>query len=155
MREMKKLLIGLAISIGLVGIVHAIDTSVATYKPGRGGSYRSAIAVVDSAALDGASNLALPYIDVGFNQVVRVDLKMSVSAATCGIQFVRSNDELFRGRPSVTSSSAAASATRTFAGRYVADSIAFDTGSYRYCKILVDAPSSGNVDIDYIICGSN
>lgn len=151
----RKLLVAPLLVALVAGVVHAIDVTVALYKPNQTAQgFREAVAVIDTATLDGASSLLLPYMDVGLNQTVRVDLKMSVASATCKVHFVRSNT-LWKAPFSKSSSTGTADARFTVGGKYVADSMAFDTGAYRYCKIFLEAPSSGTVDVDLTVCGSN
>ncbi len=136
----------IAILALLVAGLHAAraDDSVPKYKPGQPQRYAT-IAAADSAAI----SLVTSLVDCGYNQVIRVDCKFSSASATLKIHFVRTDGF----QVSMTTATATADATYTLNNKYVADSLAFDSGSWRYFKLVVEAPSAGTVDVDVTICG--
>lgn len=131
-------------------VILGADVSINYTAATKTGSYRSGLTTADAANID-TTTATVPVLNINLKQSVRVNLKFSVASATCKIHCVRgeSNPDHTAWRPvNKTSATATADPLLTVGGAYIADDLLFDGAGFNYCKIYIEAPSSGSVAID-------
>lgn len=150
MRNKLKILV--ALGLVAIGSITYAGTENIAYTSSKFSTYRSAVAVADSTAYDGPNVInVVPFIyNPNLKPNVRVGLKFSVASATCVAHIIRGDSPdgvVFFPKDQSTATFTAPSAG-TIGSLYVSPSSVFDTAGCNAVMILVEAPSSGAVNID-------
>lgn len=139
-------LVGAAFAEGRSQPVESAGRASAYKVSGVTAAYRTGLTTGDNASAIHADNLALEKVVAGGFTTLAVAGRTSVASATCVVRVVR-----YTAAGTVAKSTSVATLTgddtNTDGTKYMAPTLYFDTEGAPVIRVLIETPSSGNVDL--------